>query len=116
MDIYHVWCNLKPGLRDGEFSDMIGAYLGHLKEQGLLEGWRLTRKKLGLGPRELGDFHLMIEIKDMAQLDQAFALVAARRNPIEGLHFAVNSMVTDATFALYRDFPDTVRHRGEEKF
>jgi hypothetical protein len=116
MDIYHVWCNLKPGLRDAEFSDRIGAYLGRLKEQGLLQGWRLTRKKLGLGPRELGDFHLMIEIKDMAQLDQAFALVAARRNPIEGLHFAVNSMVTDATFALYRDFPDTVRHRGEEKF
>jgi hypothetical protein len=25
-------------------------------------------------------------------------------------------MVTDATFALYRDFPDPVRHRGEEKF
>jgi hypothetical protein len=24
--------------------------------------------------------------------------------------------VTDATFALYRDFPDPVRHAGEEKF
>ncbi len=34
MDIYHVWCNLKPGLRDTEFSERLGRYLDHLKEQG----------------------------------------------------------------------------------
>jgi hypothetical protein len=116
MDIYHSWCNLKPGVSDTDFSDRVAGYLGHLQEQGLIVGWRLTRRKLGLAPRELGDFHLMIEVKDLAQLDSAFAHVASRRNLVEGLHFAVNSMVTDATFALYRDFPDPVRQRGEEKF
>jgi hypothetical protein len=35
---------------------------------------------------------------------------------VEGFHFGVNSLVTNATFALYRDFPDPVRHAGEEKF
>ena len=58
----------------------------------------------------------MVEVKGLEQLDQAFSQVAARRDPIEGLHFAVNSLVTDASFALYRDFPDATRHRGEEKF
>jgi hypothetical protein len=116
MDLYHVWCNLKPGLRDGEFSDRLGLYLGHLKEQGLILGWRLTRRKLGLAPPELGEFHIMIEIRDLAQLDAAFARVASRREPVEGLHFALNSMVTEARFALYRDFPDAQRQRGEEKF
>ena len=116
MDIYHTWCNLKPGIGDAEFSDKVGAYLGHLKEQGLIVGWRLTRRKLGLAPRALGEFHLMIEVNDMAQLDGAFTHVASRRHPVEGLHFSVNSMVTDATFALYRDFPDPTRHRGEERF
>jgi hypothetical protein len=116
MDIYHTWCNLKPGIRDAEFGEKVAAYLGHLKEQGLIGGWRLMRRKLGLAPRELGEFHLMIEVKDMAQLDGAFTHVASRRNPVEELHFSVNSMVTDATFALYRDFPDAIRHRGEEKF
>ena len=116
MDIYHVWCNLKPGLGDAEFSQRLGAYLGHLKEQGLIAGWRLTRRKLGLASRELGEFHIMIEVRDLAQLDSAFARAAARREPVEGLHFSVNSMVTDATFALYRDFPDPVRQSGEEKF
>lgn len=116
MDIYHVWFNLKPGTGDTELSDRLGAYLGHLKEQGLIVGWRLTRRKLGLGPRELGEFHAMIEIRDLQQLDQAFAHVASRGEPVEGLHFAVNSMVGDAIFALYRDFPDPIRRRGEEKF
>jgi uncharacterized protein DUF6614 len=116
MDIYHVWCNLRPGLRDTEFSERLGRYLGHLKEQGLIAAWRLTRRKLGLAPRELGEFHIMIEVVDLAQLDAAFARAAARGEPVEGLHFSVNSMVTDASFALYRDFPDALRQRGEEKF
>jgi hypothetical protein len=116
MDLYHAWFNLKPGASDTGFSDKLASYLSHLRDEGLIEGWRLTRRKLGLAPRELGDFHLMIEVKDMAQLEQAFTRVAGRRNPVEGLHFAMNSMVSDATFALYRDFPDAVRGRGEEKF
>ena len=116
MDIYHIWFNLKPGMRDTELSDGLGAYLGHLQEQGLIQGWRLTRRKLGLAPRELGDFHAMIEIRDLAQLEQAFARVATRAEPVEGLHVAVNSLVSDAVFALYRDFPDPARQRGAEKF
>ena len=114
MNIYHVWCDLKPGVGDLTFSENVGAYLGHLKEQGLIEGFRLTRRKLGLGGP--GEFHLMIEIRDLAQLDAAFEQVSGRREPVEGFHFGVNSLVTNATFALYRDFPDPTRHAGEERF
>lgn len=116
MDIYHVWCNLKLGVSDVDFSDKAGGYLGRLREDGLIEGWRLTRRKLGLAPSHLAEFHIMIEVRDLRQLDEAFEHVAARRDPVEGLHFAVNSLVTDVSFALYRDFPDTVRQRGEERF
>jgi len=116
MDIYHIWCNLKPGLGDRDFSERVGAYLGKLKGDGLIEGWRLTRRKLGLAPPDLAEFHIMIEIRDLAQLDAAFTRVATRTEPVEGLHFAVNSMTSDARFALYRDFPDPVRQFGQEKF
>ena len=116
MNVYHVWCDLKPGVGDLAFSEKVSSYLGHLKEQGLIEGYRLTRKKLGLGPPGMGEFHLMIETRDLAQLDTAFNRVASRREPVEGFHFGVNSLVTNATFALYRDFPDPVRHAGEERF
>ena len=116
MDLYHIWCNLKPGVEDVGFAEKLGGYLGHLREQGLIEGWRVTRRKLGLGPPSLGDFHIIIELRDLHQLEDAFERVAGRRDPVETLHAAVNSLVTDAVFALYRDFPDKVRQRGEEKF
>ncbi len=116
MDLYHAWCDLKPGVRDTEFSDRVSAYMGHLKQQGLIASWRLTRRKLGLGAPGLGEFHLMIEIRDLAQLDAAFSHVATRDEPVEGFHFGVNSLVENARFALYRDFPDPMRVRGQERF
>jgi hypothetical protein len=116
VDIYHVWCDLKPGVGDLEFSEKVASYLGHLKEQGLIQGWRLTRRKLGLGAPGLGEFHLMIEVKNLAQLEAAFERVAGRREPVEGFHFGVNSLVQNAVFALYRDFPDAFRRRGDERF
>ena len=116
VDLYHVWCDLKPGIRDTEFAERLAGYLGHLKSQGAIAGWRLTRRKLGLGPTELGDFHIIIEVLNLAQLDQAFERAAGRREPVERLHFGVNSLVQNARFALYRDFPDPVRHTGEELF
>ena len=42
--------------------------------------------------------------------------VAGRREPVESFHFGVNSLVQNAVFALYRDFPDVFRHHGEEQF
>jgi hypothetical protein len=116
MNLYHIWCDLKPGVGDLTFTESVSRYLGHLKEQGLIEGYRLTRRKLGLAPAGLGEFHILIEVRDLAQLDTAFDRVAGRREPVEGFHFGVNSLVTNAIFALYRDFPDPVRHAGEEKF
>ena len=116
MNIYHVWCNLKEGVRDTDFTDRATAYLEHLKSEGLIAGYRIMRRKLGLGPPALREFHLMLETEDLAQLDRAFDRVAARDEPVESFHHAVNSLVSDVFFALYRDFPDPGRVRGEEKF
>ncbi len=116
MDLYHIWCDLKPGVGDLDFAERASAYLGHLKDEGLIADWRLSRRKLGLGHPALGEFHLLIEVEGLAQLDQAFARVASRRDPVESFHHAVNSLVANVSFSLYRDFPDPVRESGEEKF
>ncbi len=50
MTIYHIWCNLKEGVKDVEFADAVMKYFDHLKEQGQLHSYRITRRKLGLGP------------------------------------------------------------------
>jgi hypothetical protein len=116
MNHYHTWFDLKPGTKDADFARSMARYMDHLKARGLIEGWRLTRRKLGFGPRDLGEFHIMMETKDLAQLDAAFNHVAGRREPVESVHFGVNSQVQNLKIALYRDFPDEVRYEGEEKF
>lgn len=116
MDIYHIWCNLKPGVGDIEFAESVCAYLEHLKERRDLEGYRITRCKLGLRPPQLREFHIMLEFDDLAQMQKAFDQVSSRADPVETLHHLVNSKVEDVFFALYRDFPDDSRVRGEEKF
>jgi hypothetical protein len=116
MDLYHIWCDLKPGQRDIEFVEHVGRYLGKLRDDGLIAGFRLTRRKLGLGVAGLGEFHVTIETQDLAQLDRAFQAVSSRADPVESFHQAVNSRVVNFQAALYRDFPDPHRRTGEEKF
>ena len=116
MTIYHIWCNLKDGVKDVEFADAAKKYLDHLQEQGQIQAYRLTRRKLGLGPAHLPEFHITLDFVDMAQMDAAFNNVSSRNDPVESFHHAVNSKVCDLFFALYRDFPDETRVRGQEKF
>ncbi len=116
MNIYNAWFDLKPGVRDTEFCDRLADYLDHLAADGLMARWRLMRRKLGLSAAEVGEFHLMMEFEALEQLDRAFNYVGTRAGPIEGLHHCVNALVQNVKFALYRDFPDPIRRRGEEKF
>ena len=116
MDIYHVWCTLKPDVRDLEFTGAVRAYLEHLKGAGLLAGYRITRRKLGLGPPQLPDWHITLDFVDLSQMDNAFGSVSSRTDPVESFHHAVNSKIQNVFFALYRDFPDPHRVTGQEQF
>lgn len=116
MDCYELWCDLKPGVRDRDFVDALAAWLGRLQTDGRIAGWRLMRKKLGLGPGHLGEFQVLIDVHDLAQLDEAFRAAAERSDPVEGLHAGTNQLVTNFQAALYRDFPDPNRVFGQERF
>ena len=116
MDIYNAWFDLKAGVSDVEFTDRLKTYMDSLRNDGLMQGWRLMRRKLGLSAAPVGEFHLMMEFSGLAQLDSAFNRVGSRREPTESVHFGVNSLVQNVQFARYRDFPDSIRHRGDEKF
>lgn len=95
---------------------MVKEYMEYLIQAGHLHSWRLLRRKLGLGPKELGDWHLIMNFVDLASLDYAFGHVAARTGEVEQRHFHVNKMIDKITFALYRDFPDLERKEGGELF
>lgn len=116
MDIYQGWADLKDGVSDMDFARAFETYMSFLKSEGAIEGWRLMRRKLGLSPDGMGEFHFLIEVRDLAQLDQAFGMAASRSGDTEVHHHGLNSLVTNARFALYRDFPDAARKEGEERF
>lgn len=114
MDVYEITVDLRPGVRDLDFAAALGSYLDTLVEQGRIESWRLLRRKLGLGHG--AEFKVLLETRDLAQLDAAFELVSSRGADIEGAHHGVNSLVTNFQASLYRDFPDPHRQTGHELF
>lgn len=114
MDVYELSVDLRSGVRDLDFVAALDAYLGALQHRGKIESWRLLRRKLGFGTGT--EFKILIETRDLAQLDEAFTEVSSRSDPIEGVHHGVNSLVTNFAASLFRDFPDPQRVRGEERF
>lgn len=114
MDVYEIEVDLRPGVRDVELVAALDAYLGRLRQDGRIEGWRLLRRKLGFGTG--GEFKVLIETRDLAQLDDAFRAVSRRAEPEESAHHAVNHLVTGFRASLYRDFPDPHREVGQERF
>jgi len=117
MNVYQAFFSLKPGVKDTEFTSALEDYMTYLQERGNgLKRWRLLRRKLGLGPKELGEFHLLMEFEGLAALDLAFGHVATREGDVEEKHHCVNRMVEHAMFCLYRDFPDKERKRGGQLF
>jgi hypothetical protein len=114
VDVYELSVDLRAGVRDLDFVAALDAYLGALQREGRIESWRLLRRKLGFGSGT--EFKVLIETRDLAQLDTAFQLVSTRQDPIEGAHHGVNSLVTNFQASLFRDFPDAQRVRGDERF
>jgi hypothetical protein len=56
VNVYHVWCDLNPGVKDTAFSEKAAAYLDHLKTDGLMGGPRIGRTfRLPRGPEQLSD-------------------------------------------------------------
>ena len=76
VDVYELSVDLAPGVRDLEFVAALDGYLTALQADGRIERWRLLRSKLGLGARS--EFKVLIETRDLAQLDAAFAVVSTR--------------------------------------
>jgi hypothetical protein len=111
MNYYEIWCDLRDSSKDLDFCDAVNAYLGYLKGKGLVEGFKITRRKFGFAPDGFPEFHISIAFRDLTQMESAFFRAASRDAEVEPLHKAVYNGMTNGKFALYRDFPDEVRVR-----
>ena len=108
MDIYHIWANKDGDISDLDWVNNMKGFLQHLQDENKIESYRVTRCKMGFRSiQDLPEWHIMIETKDMAQLESAFARVAPLEGELEAKHKSFNQFVADdIQHALYRDWPN----------
>ena len=109
MDIYHIWADKDGDITDLEFVNNMKAFLEHLKTEGKMESYRITRCKMGFRSMDIPEWHIMMEFQNMAQMDAAFERVAPLEGELETKHRSFNQFVADnIQHALYRDWPDNL--------
>lgn len=111
MDIYHIWADKDGDITDLEFVNNMKAFLEHLKSEGKMESYRITRCKMGFRSMDIPEWHIMMEFRNMAQMDSAFERVAPLEGELETKHRSFNQFVADnIQHALYRDWPDNLQY------
>lgn len=107
MDIYHVWCDKKGDLSDLSWVSNMKQFLDYLIVENKMKSYRITRCKMGFRSiSDMPEWHIMMEFKDMAQLEQAFQRVAPQEGELETKHKSFNQFAENLQYAYYRDWPD----------
>ncbi len=109
MNHYHCAIDLKDDAKAVAFAAALDVWMSHLQANGVIQSWHLCRRKLGFGAPIARDFLLQIEVKDLAQLDQAFRFTGTGDEQVERLYTTVHQMVGTVDTSLYRPFPDPER-------
>jgi len=65
MNLYHCSIDLKDDAKAVAFSAAVDAWMSLLQESGVIQSWRLCRRKLGFGAPHARDFLLEIELEDL---------------------------------------------------
>lgn len=108
MDIYNVWADKAGDIDDQKWIENMSAFMQQLIDEGKMERFRIMRMKLGFRSMDIPEWHIMMEFKNMEQLDQAHLRVAPLKGDLEAKHKSFNQFVDVETIqhALYRDYPD----------
>jgi hypothetical protein len=108
MDYYHIWADPIEGTDAKDFAIKMKRFLDQLVKMNKMESYKLTRMKLGFRSMDIPEFHIMMQFKNMQQLDNAMTAVLNDEEKIEDAHVGFNQMVDIETIqhALYRDYPD----------
>ena len=111
MDIYHIFADHNEDTDAYTFVKKMSVFLDHMVELGRMESYRIMRMKLGFRSMNLPEFHIMMEFKNMQQLDDAMTAVIRNETNIDESHVTFNSLVDVDTIQhfLYRDFPDQIQ-------
>ena len=107
-DLYTIWANKEGDISDLDFVENMKGFLQHLVDEDKMMSFRITRCKMGFrSVADMPEWFIIMEFKDMAQIDEAFRRVAPLEGELEDKHRSFNQFVSgDIQHALWRDYPD----------
>jgi len=108
-DIYTIWADKEGNISDLDWVNGMKSFFDHLKSEGKMEDYRITRCKMGFRSiADMPEWMILMEFRDMAQMDLAFKRVAPLAGELEAKHKSFNQFVSGTIqHALFRDWPDT---------
>lgn len=108
MTSYQCMIDLKPNANELAFARAVAAWFNLLQAAGKVATWHLSRRKLKLAGAGFGDFLLVVEFDDMAQMDRAFAHLEQGGHDAARIYAQMHGMIDRVEAGLYRPFPDPV--------
>ncbi|MGY6706316.1 DUF6614 family protein [Roseinatronobacter sp.] len=106
MNQYICMINLKPNAHPLAFARAAEQWFEGLKAAGKIAAWTLLRRKLRLAGPGYGDFIVIVELVDLAQLDMAFAHLADGDHDAARDYDQIHGMIDTVDVGLYRPYPD----------
>ena len=107
-DLYTIWADKQGNISDIEWVQGMRAFFDHLVREDRMVTYRITRCKMGFRSiANMPEWMIIMEFRDMAQMDQAFRRVAPLEGDLEEKHKSFNQFVAgNIQHALFRDWPD----------
>ena len=107
-DLYTIWADKAGDISDLDWVTNMRSFLDHLVAEDRMLTYRITRCKMGFRSiQDLPEWMIIMEFRDMAQMEQAFQRVAPLKGELEDKHRSFNQFVAgNIQHALFRDWPD----------
>ncbi len=110
MDIYTIWADKQGDITDLEWVTNMRGFFDHLVAEDRMVTYRITRCKMGFRSiADMPEWMILMEFRNMAQMDMAFSRVAPLEGELEVKHKSFNQFVSgNIQHALFRDWPDNL--------
>ena len=107
-DLYTIWADKQGDISDTEWVQGMRAFFDHLVSEDKMVTYRITRCKMGFRSiADMPEWMIIMEFRNMAQMDEAFRRVAPLEGELEDKHRSFNQFVAgNIQHALFRDWPD----------
>jgi hypothetical protein len=107
-DLYTIWADKDGDISDLDWVNGMKRFFDHLISEDKMISYRITRCKMGFRSiADMPEWMILMEFRDMAQMELAFRRVAKRQGELEEKHQSFNQFVSgNIQHALFRDWPD----------